>query len=196
MCTKTREEWLQDVIAICRDEHFKEQGFTVPEIHVSTGLFGVPKKSLKTVLGQCWYGHGSEDGLCHIFISPTINDTKRAIDVLIHELVHSVAGPTAKHGPAFRRVAKLVGLEGKMAETVASDRLNETIAGWIDRVGLYPHPKLDPGLAGKKRPRKQAIKLVCPNECTELCVRIAEQYVTGDYKLPKCGYCDAEMEPA
>jgi hypothetical protein len=110
------------------------------------------------VLGACYVAEASADGYNEIFISPTEADPLRVLAVLVHEAVHATG--IRGHKADFKKVATAAGLEGKMTATVASARLNETMQGWIDQLGVYPHATLNPA-DGKKKQSTRLVKCTC-----------------------------------
>lgn len=60
----------------------------------------------KKRLGQCRY-----DTKTLSFSKPLIlvNDEHELIDTVLHEIAHAFAGPTAGHGPEWRKVARRLG---------------------------------------------------------------------------------------
>lgn len=67
-------------------------------------------------LGQCRYG----DKVLS-FSKPLIgaNDESEVIDTILHEIAHAIAGPTAGHGPAWRKVARELGATPKATSDTA-----------------------------------------------------------------------------
>ena len=114
-----REEWLINATSAL-GVMIAEQGHTLPEVRVSVGF---PKTGGKgnNVIGQCWSGACSEDARPQIFIHPTLTESTRVLDVLLHELVHATVGTECGHKGAFKQLATGLGLEGKMTATIAGD---------------------------------------------------------------------------
>lgn len=190
----TRESWLQAAIKQATPL-FSERGYTVPEIRVSCGWpvrGGLGKK--KRVLGECWSKDASEDTLAaQIFISPAISgvsEPQGVLATLAHELVHAVVGHKEKHNKVFGECARLIGLEGKLTSTRASDALIAQFAVWTVSLGEYPHSQLN-GLStiGKKQTTR-LIKCMCP-ECGYV-VRITQKWL--DIGAPICPTDMATLE--
>lgn len=181
-----RERWLADAIAILGDTLFKPKGYTLPkEIRVSPGwpLGTRPGKAIHSI-GQCFNHVSSADNHFEVFISPELADSSRVLDVLVHELCHIVAGLDAGHGKGFGKVAKAVGLAGKMTATEAGDELKPVLATVIDSLGEYPHATLSSNRGGTDRKPKQGtrmVKLQC--ECGYT-VRATQKWI--DQGLPSC----------
>lgn len=150
-----REEWLISATAEL-SELIKGQGQSVPETRVSVGFPPSGGRSGK-VIGVCVAGSCAEDSRAQIFIHPTLEDSRRVLDVLLHELIHAVL-PDAGHGALFKQLAESVGLTGKMTATVASDGLNAVLSEIVGRIGEYPHASLT--LSGRKQTTR-LIKCEC-----------------------------------
>jgi hypothetical protein len=182
---KTREEWLREGIVLIRDEVFKptEFGKKLPNgILVSCGF---PSKgafaSKRQVLGQCWYP--SKKDPHNIFISPVLNDAVTVLDVLVHELCHTIAGAKAKHGGQFKRVAMAAGLSGKMTSTVAGPELRARLNDFSRALGKYPHSAVTAAMISRQP--KQGTRLL-KAEC-QLCgylIRVTKTW--ADQGLPRC----------
>lgn len=150
--TNNREEWLDCAVDSLRP-YFKSIDKTVPKVRVSvgwpsTGGLGVKKRTI----GQCWFGAMAEDGIPQLFISPLLDDPIDPMGVLptlLHELIHVVAGPDAKHGPKFAKLARQMGLEGKPTSTNAGKELIERLAETSKFLGAFPHSKLIPTAKNK-----------------------------------------------
>jgi hypothetical protein len=143
MSAVSREQWLQNAVDAMRPR-FAQAGYVLPEvIHVSVGLPSKRALSVKSrVIGQCWHGTASTDGHSHVFISPVIGDGVEALDTLVHELCHVVAGPEAKHGAGFVKVGNAVGLtEGKPTSLGAGEGLREELRR-LNAAAPYPHAAL------------------------------------------------------
>lgn len=155
--TNNREAWLQHAAEHLSKSLFKQP---VPQCRISVGFpgGGSPRKRI----GEHWSPESSEDKLGSIFISPVLDDAKQVLAVLVHEMVHACVGTKAGHGPAFRKCALSVGLEGKMRSTEASKELNERFEALIrDDFGPYPHRKLNLKASPIKKQTTRMIKMTC-----------------------------------
>jgi len=198
MSNITREQWLKRMAKHLSRE-FKRQFYTVPEnIRVSCGLpssraFGAKRKTI----GQCWDKAASDDKHFEIFVSPTVDDPIEVAATLAHEMVHAVVGLKAGHKKPFVDCARSIGLEGKPTATVAGLRLKEFIIAGLEKIGQYPHAKID--YSSKKKQGTRLVKVACPNqECDFLeelgkvySVRMSAQVI--EYGLPACGCCQETM---
>lgn len=142
-----RERWLEQAIETYWRPRFIEVGFPLPErFHVSVGFgYGAKRENAK-LLGQCWSGIQSDDGVNHIFISPEINDTAEVLRVLGHELIHAALdsdeGITDGHVKRFAEIATRLGFEGPMTETPCGMQLISELFTVAAALGEYPHGAL------------------------------------------------------
>lgn len=157
MQMETREQWLNAAVEVLRSQDFSDLGETVPQVRVSTGF---PKGNVRKVIGQCW--NNTEDGVSQIFITPTIDEPLRVLDILVHELIHAMT-PGAGHKGPFKRIATDIGLEGKMTATHAGEALKSRLAEIVEQLGPYPHRKLSLQ-DGRKKQGTRMGKVAC-GEC-------------------------------
>ena len=156
----TREQWLSQATEELR-ALFKQHGETIPERVRSS--CGFPSKSALSAknrrIGECWSSRASSDSHAEIFISPTISDSSRVLDILAHELIHAVH-PGDGHGSKFGRTARAIGLEGKLTATVAGPEFLAWAEPVLARLGAYPHADLVPSNAQKKQTTRM-LKCLC-----------------------------------
>ena len=184
-----REDWLQQMIDLLRPD-FKQIGSPLPEkIRVSCGF---PSKSAlsptKRRIGECWGVESSEDKSFQVFISPLLKESIEVSATLVHELVHTAVGINCKHRGPFQRVAKAIGLEGRMTATVAGAALKTHLRALIGQLGDYPHARL----VASNRPKTQTtrmLKVTC-QDCGCV-VRMTRKWL-DEAGLPTCG-CGGEM---
>jgi hypothetical protein len=119
---KHREGWLHAVADRLR-QIFASHGATVPDnIRLTCGLPSVRAFSAKRrCVGECWSESHSADAHIEIMISPVLDDPMRVAGVLAHELVHATVGTQHGHKGPFVKLAKAIGLEGKMTTTTEGD---------------------------------------------------------------------------
>lgn len=187
----TREEWLVAAVGALTPL-FEEVGETVPAMRVSVGWPG-GRGQKNNVIGQAWARQAAADGVAQVFISPVLDDAVRVLDVLVHEMVHVVDGNESGHRGRFARIAKAVGLEGKMTATVAGEALKERLGEIIeDTLGAYPHAALRSGEEGA--PKKQTTRML-KVECSEgsgYIVRMTRKWI-DEVGLPLCPCHREEM---
>lgn len=195
-----RETWLQKAVELIRP-WFTEAGLVLPAtVHVSVGFPSKGALSRKVArLGECWKPQVSADGSPQIYINPTVADGSRALDILVHELIHA-ALPEAGHNKTFAAAARKLGLDGPPKQTIASDSLRERLQRLIDeRLGVYPHPALSPTLQEKKQTTR-LIKVVCTTEACKgdavkdgrYTARITRLWL-DKFGAPLCPNCEAQM---
>lgn len=183
--TITREEWLVSAVAALTPL-FEELGETVPAVRVSVGWPGGNGRK-NSVIGQCWATAASSDKVAQLFISPVLDDAVRVLDVLAHELVHAVDDCLSGHKGRFAKIAKALGLTGKMTATVAGDDLKAKLEEIAQELGEYPHAALvNPG-QGADGPKKQTTRMLkaeCP-EGSGYKVRLTRQWLE-EFGAPIC----------
>ncbi|CCQ44630.1 putative uncharacterized protein [Pseudarthrobacter siccitolerans] len=160
---QTREEWLVAAVAALTPL-FEELGEKVPTVRVSVGWPGGNGRK-NSVIGQCWATGASADKVAQLFISPVLDDAVRVLDVLTHELVHAVDDCQSGHKGRFAKIAKALGLEGKMTATVAGDDLKAKLEEIVEELGEYPHAALA-NAQGADGPKKQTTRMM-KVECAE-----------------------------
>jgi hypothetical protein len=152
-----REQWLEQMIDELRPD-FGRIGHSLPEkIRVSCGFpskSALAKKARR--IGECWGVESSEDKSYQVFISPLLKESVEVSATLVHELVHCAVGIECKHRGAYPKVAKAIGLKGKMTATEAGDALQVRLRELIANLGDYPHARLVAG----NRPKKQGTRML------------------------------------
>lgn len=187
-----REDWLEKMIDLLRPD-FEATGTSLPEkIRVSCGF---PSKSAlarkKRRIGECWGVECSDDKSFQVFISPVLKESIEVAATLVHELVHCAVGVETKHRGQFPKVAKAIGLEGKMTETIAGLVLVARLKGLIETLGEYPHARLVASNKPKTQTTRQR-KVVCTNPECGCIVRMTKKWV-DDVGCPTCA-CGSAME--
>ena len=155
----TREQWLNDA-TVELSALLSEHGGELPE-HVRVSC-SWPSQSIRKRIGEAWSAECSTDRAHETFISPILSDSVRVLDVLTHELVHHCVGVEHGHKAPFARLAKAVGLTGKMTATVAGPELTERLNAIAEKLGPYPHATLSP-TDGRKKQGTRMIKCECPD---------------------------------
>lgn len=181
----TREEWLVAAVSEL-SALFSDIGETVPAVRVSVGWPGGRGNKSRTI-GQCWASHAASDKVAQLFVSPVLVDGARVLDVLSHELVHAVDDCQSGHKGRFTKIARALGLEGKMTATVAGDDLKAALEGIVETLGEYPHAALMAGAEGADGPKKQGTRML-KVECGEGSGYIARMTRTwlDAYGAPLC----------
>ncbi len=180
-----REQWLERAVSEFRMGLFKRHGFVVPKVRVSVGFPGTGNKH--TAIGEHWHPNSATDNQSQIFISPTLFDATRVLDVLAHELIHAIV-PEAGHKKPFRDIAVSIGLTGKMTKTVASPELKIELEYMAEKVlGPYPHAALN--LSERKKQTTRLNKVSC-SDCGYTC-RVTSKWL-DDAGAPLCP-CNGEQ---
>jgi len=161
----TREQWLKAAEATMRT-WIVELGCAYPN---STRIScGFPKSSRgrNKSIGQCWTASASADQATEIFISPTQADAARVCDILLHEMTHATVGVEHGHKRPFIKLARALGLEGKITATVAGPILLDRIHALLGTLPAYPHATLSPSEGAKTTPKQKTalLKVMC-SEC-------------------------------
>jgi hypothetical protein len=154
---ETREQWLQAAAKIFRT-WFDDEEHTVPDVvRISVGY----AKGAKTnSIGWCYRSEAAEDKIHQIFISPELTDVVSVLATLLHELVHSATDGHG-HDKVFGKVARALGLTGKMTATVPSEDLTKDLKELAESLGEYPHAKLNRVVTFKGKHGKYNTKIVC-----------------------------------
>jgi hypothetical protein len=122
-------------------------------------------------------------------ISPVLDDPMRVAGTLAHELVHATG--RHGHGSHFAKLARAIGLEGKMTATTEGEAFKQAVAPILEAVGPYPHAELS-----KKTRTKQGtrlLKLQCP--ICPYTVRITRKWL-DEVGAPACPTHGDDMRAA
>ncbi|EIP96858.1 SprT-like family [Opitutaceae bacterium TAV1] len=154
---KDREAYLLRAVEMLRGD-FRAAGSDIPPVRVSVGF---PKRGGKSAFASCWKREASKDGTFQIFVSPVLDDSAEAVAALAHELCHACTDCTG-HGSDFGRIARAIGLEGKLTTTYAGPKLTARLNAMIEgELGKYPHAALQPEQSGVKKQGTRLVKCVC-----------------------------------
>jgi hypothetical protein len=204
--TINRETWLNKAARLLVEKHFNPLGLNVPDFKVSIGFTG---SRSQRAIGVCWRASVSSDNKAQIMIVPTIDDSMRILDILIHEMIH-VIYPDDGHGSKFGKAARALGLEGKLTATVASEELKRRLKLIVAVLGEIPHSALGSGKLPKTEEGKPVPRGSVPRpigsgkkqstrmhkvECQSCgyTVRISNKWIQKG--LPTC-VCGCSMEAA
>ena len=205
MATKTvkiREAWLNSLRDALAPE-FKKRGFIFPA-DKTRNTCGWPSSggtgSRKKTIGQAFPASSSDGGMHEIFISPVIEDDMQVAEIFVHEAAHVVCfeayAEDCGHGPKFKAVAKGMHLGGKMTATEGTDASRALLQPILDRIGPYPHRKLNAG--SKRKQGTRMIKAACPGEAcasdsgATYTVRLTRTWL-DKFGEPICPACQIKM---
>lgn len=186
-----REHWLTEAAQFIIDDlispHLSEQ----PQ-HPFRVSVGFPSGKPSKVLAQCWKAEASADSTNEIFVSPIEDDSAAILASLTHELVHYSDNCESGHKGHFARVARAIGLEGKLTATTAGPELAEQLASYVEILGEIPHAKIDVAKSGVKKQGSRMIKVCC--ERCEFSFRTTQKHIDamhadnpGHRACPVCG---------
>ena len=180
-----RESWLTEAAQFILDDIIAPH-CTLPATDFRISI-GFPSGKPSRVLAQCWKHEASADGVSEIFVSPTVSDSLEILAALTHELVHYADNCVSGHQHHFARVARAVGLDGKLTATTASTELSKRLDYYVSILGTIPHAKLDPALSGKKKQGTRMIKVAC-SDC-DFSFRTTARHIDL-MKFTDCLACD------
>lgn len=182
--TVTRERWLTDLVHELDALLFEN---AMPKFRITCGFpsrGGLGK--VKRVIGQCWSPNNSDDGTTEIIMTITEDDLQQIAGTVAHEMVHAIVGIPAGHGKLFRALAIQIGLEGKMTATTSTEAFKQSMLPIFEKLGEYPHSKLDGSTLKKQSTRMK--KAVC--DCGYTC-RLSNKWAS--LGAPICPICKIEM---
>ena len=183
----TRESWLLEATARLAASSFAPSGYTVPPIQVSVGYASTGLRS--SAIGQCWSRASAEDGLNHVFISPSLDSAYAVIDTLAHELVHAVDDCQHKHGKEFKKIALAIGMQGPMRGASAGPALKKRLEALLDQLPPYPHGRI-------KSSAKPRVRAAPPRaRCSECGYRVSVPKRFLHLGPPMCPVHQSAMEP-
>jgi hypothetical protein len=185
-----REAWLAKAATLL-DPLFAEHDEALLRVRVTCGWPSQnARPSKRQRLGECWSGMAAEDGIPQIFITPMVGDSVRVLDILVHELVHTVVGTEVGHKGAFARLARELGLEGKPTATIAGAALKERLNALVAELGPYPHAVLK--MQEKPKQSTRLIKAECPDRgCV---IRITQKWIDAAEEHDGLLHCPIDPE--
>lgn len=184
-----REKYLIEMAEAIRPKIEKESGKLTPPYRISMGFPSRNALSIKKrVVGQCWGGMASADGVHQLFISPVLHAPVEIAATVAHELIHANVGTEVGHRKPFSRVAYAIGLKGKPTATYAGDAFVEQVKGILGKLGDFPHAPLT--AHGKYKPQgTRLLKAMCMTDGYN--VRVTAKWATQ--APPVCPLCMTPM---
>jgi len=184
----TREEWLLAAIDEVRPL-FDAVGHPLTDrIRVACGFPSTASRS--GAVGQCFASAASADQHYEVMVSPVLDDPREVMQVLVHELVHTLPG-CMNHGITFQTAASQVFLAPGSAKgwkaTTHAPGFDAAYASILQGLGAYPHAHLTLGQTKKQGTR--LLKAVCP--CCGYTIRVTK--VWADKGLPVCSLDNTQM---
>jgi len=190
--TLTSEEWLRELVLRLHTEVLAPvvESATLPAYRIARGFPG--GGSARKRIGECWSSVCSADGVTEMFISPLLDEPMRVAGVTAHEMVHMLVGVEHGHKAPFARVAKAIGLEGKMTATTEGEAFKAAVAPILDDMPAYPAAAMS--LAGRKVKKTYLLKVTCETEgCEDIKFRMTQKQVdiceNGPHGVVLCPCC-------
>lgn len=153
----TREEWLTYAAEIITDDIITPTmgaEWVAPTVRLSVGFLS--NRATKAI-AVCYPRSASTDGVNEIFVSPTKSNSADILASVVHELIHAADDCASGHRNHFARVARAVGLEGKLTATYAGATLKARLETIVELIGQdIPHAAL---LTSRAKP-KQATRMI------------------------------------
>lgn len=192
--TDTRENWLNAFLDAARPT-FAAIGATIPEnTRISIGFPSSGYRS--SVIGECWSDTASADGHFEIFIIPTTQTDARIADIVTHEAIHAALGIAEGHGKEFGRVARALGLVGKLTATTAGPDWFHWAAPILEKLGPMPYAAIKPGMKPPRKKKKTYLhSFTCP-ECSTQIWATARNHTPLAYVSCINPDCEGVMLPA
>lgn len=185
---ENRETWLRQAVAKLVKHVFAPKGVVVPpDVQVSCSFPGGGSPNRR--IGECWPRARSANKVNEVFINPVLSDSIKVLDVLGHELLHSVDDCASGHGAVFTRNSKAIGYTGGKHSKAEAPTLLV-----FDRIakelGPYPHGALN---AAKKTKNASAglHKFQCAGEGGDVLYSTVKK--VDDFGVPLCRCCGEEM---
>ena len=162
-------------------------GTEMPAYRVSVGY--APRHRGGKVLGVCINAEASADNTFEIFINPSIDDGFWALELLTHELVHVADKMESGHRGRFARIARRIGLEGKLTETHAGKEMGSKLRDICELLGKYPHASIDIDFTKKQTTRMRKVACTsCP-----LHFRASQKVLDMiDFDTAQCPSCQSD----
>jgi hypothetical protein len=140
-----RESWLADVAGRLRPA-FAQLGAPLPDrLRIAIGFPSMGRRAKAT--GECWDRTASADGTFEILVRPDLAEMAGTIALpvataLARELVRAAVGIGAGKGPAYRKIARGLGLIGTMRVTAPGPAFLALAEPILEAAGPLPHARL------------------------------------------------------
>lgn len=188
----TREDWLQEAAELILLEVILPV-YTPRETMQLKLSVGYPPntKANSKIISCCMASHVSEGGFNEIFISPEINDSLQVLTALTHEIVHALVDCQGGHQGGFRKIAKRIGFEGRIAHAQAGRVLKAKLHDYITLLGAIPHSKIN--LSQVPRQTNRNLKVWCDCGFKFNTSRTQIETVLNNHGLILCPNCQEAM---
>jgi hypothetical protein len=189
---ETREDYLTEAVNLLLDDVImpavEALGYSYdrPKFRISVGF--PPGNRGGKAVAVCYKREVSTDGVNEIFVTPERDDPMQVLGDVAHEVIHAVDDCESGHQNFFAKVARKIGLEGKLTSTVAGADLLDVLAGYVDFLGAYPHHKME--IAKIKKDGTRQLKVKC-HEC-DMTFRTSQKWINKiDTWTAHCPCCDS-----
>ena len=157
---RAREDWLNRG-ALALGPAFARLEAPLPErVRITMSL---TRKS--RAIGTCYDKSVSADGTFEILIRLDQAEPLEVLAILAHELVHAAVGLECGHKGPFARVARALGLEGKLTATTPGPGFLALVKPILAKLGPFPHAVLNVFGGGRnsgpKAQKGRMVKLKC-----------------------------------
>lgn len=160
--TLTREQWLDECAGLILDEIVAPVATIREEMTLKLSVGYPPNRRTNSkVIGVCFPAAASTGGFNEIFINPEINDSLQVLETLVHEIIHAVDDCRSGHRGEFKRIARAVGLEGKLTATFAGEELRAHLSQYVDLLGHIPHAAIKSGKLKRQVNRNLKVWCLC-----------------------------------
>lgn len=172
--------WFEKATQELSDKVFRPIGRKVPKnIRINVSQLRTANKTHgHTTLGLCYPTHYTAGknkpkkevvNIIQMNIATTGRDNSvDVLDTLAHELIHAIDDNKSGHkkGGDFDKMARAIGLEGKLTSTYAGEELKGRLNSIIKSIGKFPLQEVN--LEGLRRDSNRNLKLICAdneNDC-------------------------------
>lgn len=190
--TANREQWLTLLmtnLASYMEEVEPSSTGKMAAWRVSCGWPGGGSRRKR--IGECWSQTCSKGGMVEMFISPLLESPGDIDHVLLHEMVHASVGTKCGHRGPFAKLARKLGLKGKLTSTFAGPELRERLDAIVADMPAYPHSAINPKDVDRKVQSTRMVKCRC-DECGYI-IRTTRKWL--DKGVPFC-FCGGNFEMA
>lgn len=168
---ETREAWYLAAVRQIEQKIFEPAGYELPKFRIGCGW---PCTGKAKTEAECFSQECSDDKTYEIFITPRLTDILHILEMLVHELCHTIAGLKAGHKKPFIEVMQTVGMIRPWKQSCAGEDLIPKLDMIHGKLGPYPHASLT---IKKKEGQKgsRLLKVKCP-EC-EYVARVTRKWL-------------------
>lgn len=138
----TREQWHHRVVQALRPE-FKRLGYPLPPVRISTGFTSSGRRG--RAVAECWTDQFDAERHFQLFIDPRDDEPVNVVNSVAHELIHAAVGLQHGHRGPFAKLATALGMLAPMTATPSGPEFVKLAKRVLEKVGPYPHARLQIG---------------------------------------------------